>query len=186
VDPISGEMTAPPRGPLATALLALTGLLLVARAAQIVARAALSFRRPGEVSVTTAGDVRVRWRVLLLGTTLREHDVIIPRAALARAEREIRLAGASLYAGLLALVIGSYVGVGTFVDGVRAASPALLGVGLAIVAGGLAIDFLLGRLVPAASGRCRVVFAPRSGPRLCLGQVEIARADALLARLAER
>jgi hypothetical protein len=105
---------------------------------------------------------------------------------LARAEREARFAGASLYAGLLALVVGSYVGVGTFVDGVRAASPALLGAGLIIAAAGLAIDFLLGRVAPSVSGRCRVVLAPRTGPKLCVGHVETARADALLARLGGR
>jgi hypothetical protein len=75
---------------------------------------------------------------------------------------------------------------GTFVDGVRAASPALLGAGLVIAAAGLAIDYLLGHVGPSSAGRCRVVVAPRTGPTLCVGQVEIARADALLARLAGR
>jgi hypothetical protein len=186
LDPIAGEMTSAPRGPVATVLLGVTGLLLLARAAQLLGRAALSYRRPGELSITPGGDVRVRWRVLLLGATLRERDVVLPRAGLARAEREARFAGASLYGGLLALVVGSYVGVGTFVDGVRVASPALLGAGLLIAASGLAIDFALGHVVPSVAGRCRVVLAPRRGPKLCVGHVEIARADALLARLAGR
>jgi len=164
-------------------VLGVTGILLLVRAAQILGRAVLSYRRPGELSITPGGDVRVRWRVLLLGTTLRERDVMIPRTALARAEREARFAGATLYAGLLALVLGSYLGVGTFVDGIRAASPALLGAGLILVAVGLAIDFALGHVVPAVSGRCRVVLAPRAGPKLCVGHVEIERADALLAQL---
>jgi hypothetical protein len=186
MEPVAGEMTSPPRGPVATVVLGVTGILLVARAAQLLGRAALSYRRPGEFSITPGGDVRVRWRVLLLGTTLRERDVVLPRAALARAEREARFAGAALYAGLFALVVGSYLGVATFVDGVRAASPALLGAGLAIAGAGLAIDFALGHVAPSVSGRCRVVFAPRTGPKLCVGEVDIARADALLARLSGR
>jgi hypothetical protein len=146
----------------------------------------LSYRRPGELSITPGGDIRVRWQVLILGATLRERDVVLPRSSLVRAEREARFAGATLYAGLIALVVGSYVGVGTFVDGVRSASPALLGAGLAIAAAGLAIDFGLGRVTPAVGGRCRVIFAPRRGPAVCVGDVDIARADALLARLAGR
>jgi hypothetical protein len=184
MEPIAGEMSAPPRGPVATVVLGLTGILLLARAAQLLGRAALSYRRPGELSITPGGDIRVRWQVLILGATLREHDVVLPRSSLVRAEREARFAGATLYTGLVALVVGSYVGVGTFVDGVRSASPALLGAGLAIAAAGLAIDFGLGQVAPAVGGRCRVVFAPRRGPTLCVAQVDMARADALLARLA--
>jgi hypothetical protein len=179
-------MTSPPRSAVATVVLGLTGILFAVRAAQIVGRLALSYRRPGELSITPGGDVRVRWRVLLLGATLRERDVVVPRTSLVRAEREARFAGAALYAGLLALVVGSYVGMGTFVDGVRAASPALLGAGLVIAAAGLAIDYVLGHVSPSSAGRCRVVVAPRTGPALCVGQVDIARADALLARLAGR
>ena len=89
-----------------------------------------------------------------------------------------------MYAGLLALSIGSYLGVAAFVDGVRAASPSLLATGLVIVALGLGLDFVLTSVAPGARGRCRVLFVSRDGSSLCVGNVEARRADALLARLA--
>jgi hypothetical protein len=181
-EPLLGEMAPAPRGPVATALLGLTGLLLVTNAARLFGRLALAYRAPAEVAVSGEG-VRVRWRIELLGRTLRDRDVIVPRATLARAAREVRFSGAALYAGLLALAAGSYVGVSAFVDGVRAASPALLATGLLIVAVGLALDFVFSCILPSARGHCRVVFVPRRGTRLCVGEVDRTRADALLAQL---
>jgi hypothetical protein len=181
--PLLGEMAPAPRGPVATALLAVTGVLLVAHAARLFGKVALAYKTPAEVALSEDGGVRVRWRVELLGRTLRDRDVLVPRAALGRAAREVRFSGATLYAGLLALVLGSYVGVSSFVDGVRAASPALLAAGLAIVALGLSLDFVFTCAVPGARGRCRVLFVPRTGPHLCIGDVDQARADSLLGRL---
>lgn len=89
----------------------------------------------------------------------------------------------SFYAGLLALAVGSYVGVATLVDGVRAASPSLLLTGLVIVAAGIGLDFLLGSLAPGATGRVRVAFVPRKGPTVCIGNVDAKRADAALRKL---
>jgi hypothetical protein len=183
-EPLLGEMAPPPRGPVATALLAVTGVLLVAHAARLFGRIALAYKAPAEVALSDDGGVRVRWRVEMLGRTLRDRDVLVPHAALWRAAREVRFSGAALYAGLLALVLGSYVGVAAFVDGVRAASPALLGAGLLIIALGLALDFVFSNAVPGARGRCRVVFVPRTGRQLCIGDVDRARADSLLGHLA--
>jgi hypothetical protein len=95
----------------------------------------------------------------------------------------VRYPRIALYAGLLALAVGSYVGVSAFVDGVRAASPSLLASGLAIVALGLALDFALSSVAPGARGRCRLLLVPRDGAKLCVAGVDAARADALLARL---
>ncbi len=183
MDPIAGEATAAPRGPLATALLGLTGLLFFSRVAGLIGRVVLAYRSPAEITLSADGDVRVRWRVEILGRTLRDRDVVIVRASLVSAAREVRFAGLSLYAGLLALALGSYVGVSAFVDGVRAASPSLLVAGLGIAAAGLALDFVLSCVVPAAGGRCRMLFVPREGRALCVGRVDLAHADALLTRL---
>jgi hypothetical protein len=183
VEPVVGEMAPPPRGPVTTALLGLSGLLLVTQAARLFGRVALAYRTPAEVLVQDDG-VRVRWRVELLGRTLRDRDVVVPRAMLARAAREVRFSGVALYAGLLALAVGSYVGISAFADGVRAASPALLATGLLIVALGLGLDFVFSCVLPGSRGRCRVFFVPRRGTRLCVGDVDRVRADALLARLA--
>ena len=182
---LRGELAPAPRGPVATTALASTGILCVVNAARLLARLALAYRAPAEVTLTPA-SVRIDSRTEMLGRTLRERKVVITREALVRAAREVRYPRASFYAGLLALAIGSYVGVATLVDGVRAASPSLLLTGLVIVAVGVALDFLLGSVAPGARGRCRVVFVPRKGPAICIGAVDVETADEALARLVRK
>jgi hypothetical protein len=182
-EPLVGQMAPAPRGPVATAVLALTGILLVTHVARLFGRLALAYKAPAQVVLSDDGGVRVRWRVEMLGRTLFDRDVLVPRAGLGKAAREVRFSGLTLYAGLLALVLGSYVGVSAFVDGVRSASPALLATGLLIVALGLSLDFVFTCMVPAARGRCRVLFVPRHGRHLCVGDVEQSRADSMLGRL---
>jgi hypothetical protein len=185
VAPVVGELAPAPRGPVATGLLAFTGILFVTHAARLVGRWALAYRRPAEITLSEDGGVRVQWKTQLLGRTLRDRAVVVPRTALARATRDVRYPSIALYAGLLALAVGSWVGVAAFVDGVRAASPSLLAWGLAIVALGLGIDFALSSLAPGARGRCRLLVVPRDGSHLCVGDVDTARADAVLARLSK-
>lgn len=182
---LEGELVRSPRGPVATALLAVTGLLFAAHAARLLARSALAYRRPAEATLSEIG-VRVTTRTQLLGRTLREQEHVIPRAGLARVVREVRFPRAAFYAGLLALVVGSFVGVRMFVDGVRAASPSLLLVGFAFIALGIALDFVLGTLVPGARSRCRVAFVPHKGRAIYVGDVDAARADDALERSLSR
>jgi hypothetical protein len=182
--PVTGEMIAPPRGAVATVVLAMTGLLFVVQGARLLGRLALAYRRPAVLTLVDEGGVRVRWRVELLGRTLRDGDVFVPRAGLTRATREVRYPGLALYAGLLALALGSYVGVEAFVDGVRAASPSLLAAGLGIVVLGITLDFVLSSLGPGSRGRCRLLLVPRDGSKLCVGGVDVVGADAMLSRLA--
>jgi hypothetical protein len=179
---ITGEMLPTPRGPVATAALALTGILFVLHAARLVGRFALAYKRTAEVTLT-GESVRIHARTEMLGRTLRERDTVISRSALARATREVRYPRMSFYAGLLALAVGSYVGVATLVDGVRSASPSLLLTGLVVISLGIALDFFLGSLAPGATGRVRVAFVPRKGPTMCVGNVDAKRADAALKRL---
>jgi hypothetical protein len=168
---------------LATALFAFTGILFVLHAARLFARLALNYRRPAEVTV--AGDaLRVHWRTEILGRTVRDRDVLVPRTALARAAREVRYPRLALYGGLTALAVGSYLGVSVFVDGVRSASPSLLACGLAIAALGLLLDFALLSVAPSMRGRCSVLFVPRSGKAFFLTGVDRELADAVLLRLA--
>jgi hypothetical protein len=187
MEPLVGELAPAPRGPLATTLLAMTGMLLVVHAARLFGKVALAYKRPARVTSLEeleGGGVRVHWRVELLGRTLRDRDVVVPRAALVRATREVRYPRIALYAGLLSLAVGSYVGISAFVDGVRTASPSLLASGFAIIALGLALDFVLTSAWPSARARCRMIFVPRDGDTLCIGDVSASHADAILARLA--
>jgi hypothetical protein len=186
-EPIVGEFGDVPRGRVATALLAMTGVLLALHVARLFGKIALAYRRPAEVLMLgngQAGGVRVRWRVEVLGRTLRDTNVVVPRADLARAMRDVRYPRLAFYAALLSLAVGSYVGVSAFVDGVRAASPSLLAIGIAIVVLGLALDFALSSIAPGARGRCRIVFVTRDGKRISVGGVDVQRADAALKSLA--
>ena len=179
---LSGEMLPTPRGLVVTAVLAFTGILFVLHVARLVGRFALAYKRPAEVTLS-GESVRIHARTEMLGRTLRERDTVISRTALSRATREVRYPRMAFYAGLLALAVGSWVGVATLVDGVRAASPSLLLTGLVVIALGIALDFFLGSLAPGAKGRVRVAFVPRKGPTLCVGDVDALRADAALKRL---
>jgi hypothetical protein len=180
---LQGERAAFPRGPVLTALFAITGLLLVIELGRLIGRYVLSLRRTVEVRVSAAG-LEVRSRTVMLGKTLLESASVIPRDGLVRITREIRYPGLPMYAGLGALAMGSYVGVGLFVDGARAGSPSMLGTGLLIALVGLAIDFAFSSLIPGARGRSRLLIIPRRGPVLCLGGVDVAGADRILGRLA--
>jgi hypothetical protein len=176
---LEGEALPAPRGPVATAILALTGILFVMHAARLVARLALAYRTPAEVSLSDAG-VRMRTRTEMLGRTLRDREHVIVRSGLVRITREVRYPRAAFYAGLLALALGSYIGVRAFVDGVRSASPSLLLTGLVVVSLGIGADFLFGSLLPGARGRVRIAFVPRTGKALCVGDIDAHRADAAL------
>ncbi len=176
------ELAPGPRGPVVTTLLAFTGVLFVLRGASAVARVALAYRTPTEVSLSSAG-IRVKTRIEMLGRTLREREQVIAKDALVRVVREVRYPRVAFYAGLLALVIGSYIGVRALVDGVRAASPSLLAVGLLVVALGVAIDFVLGSVLPGSRGRCRIAFVPKTGRTVWVGDVDAKRADEVLARV---
>jgi hypothetical protein len=182
---LEGELLPAVRGPIVTAVLAFSGILLLMHAVRLVARLALAYRRPAEVSLSESG-VRVKTHTEMLGRTLREREHVILRSGLVRVVREVRFPRLAFYAGLLALATGSYIGVRAFADGVRAASPSLLLVGLAIVALGIAVDFVLGTLIPGTRGRCRVSFVARKGPTLCVGNVDVRRADDALSRVLRR
>ncbi len=181
--PIVGELEPSPRGPFATLLLALTGVLFVTRLARLVGRLALARRTPVELSVQ-GGRVHLRSRTELLGRVLRESEHVVPLDNLARASREVRYPRLALYAGLFALALGAYTGVALFVDGARSASPSLLGTGLLLVALGVGLELALTTLWPGARGRCRLVLRSRSGETYCVGDLDVRAAEQALARLA--
>lgn len=168
-----------------TAALAACGWLTVSAAARLLARAALGLKRPTELRLTAAG-VEVRTRTEILGRVLREADLVLPLAGLARASRDVRYPAIATYAGLLALLLGSWVGAGLVFDGTRAASPSMLGAGLLVLAVGVGVDLALTTLLPARAGRCRVWLVPRRGPMVCVAAVDRATAERFLSALAGR
>ena len=179
---IEGELVPAPRGPVPLVLLAVTGLLLVFQFARLIGRLVLRYRRPAEVEVTPRG-LTVRSRTQLFGRTLREGETHIPTEALLHATREVRYPRVGLYVGLISLGLGTYVGVSLFVDGARAGSPELLGIGALFLSLGATLDFAFSHLSARGRGRCRVIIVPRKGPALALGNADAALADAALVRL---
>lgn len=182
---VDGELAPTPRGPLAMAFFGATGLLLVAGVARLVGRFVLAYRRPTTVERAPSGLV-VRTRAELLGKVLRERQIVVPFDGLVRATREVRYPGLPMYVGLLALALGSYLGMGFVMDGLRAASLSMVGLGALALLVGIAIDFALVSLVPGADSRCRLLFVPRRGAAICVGSVDIGAADRLLAAIAKR
>jgi hypothetical protein len=179
---LEGELGMAPRGAAATTALAVTGLLFLFHAVRLVARIALAYKRPAELTVSASG-VHIHARTELLGRTVRERDHVILRSALSRATRDVRFPHLAFYAGLLALAIGSYVGVATLIDGARAASPSLLLTGLLIVAAGVLLEMILGSVQPGVAGQCRVVLLPARGRVLCVTHVDPKKADVALGLL---
>jgi hypothetical protein len=176
---LAGELAPPPRGPAATFFLGLSGWLLVSHLARTFGRFALQYRRPTEVRLTPQG-IQVKSTTKMLGKVMRESETLIPLEGLARATREVRFPRLGTYAGLVALAIGSYVGVSWFIDGIRSGSFSLATVGLLVVLGGVALDFALMSWLPGRKGRCRLVLVPRRGSTTCVGWVDAAQADAML------
>jgi hypothetical protein len=162
---------------------AVSGLLLVRACLRLVGRLVLGLRRPAELTVSPDG-VTVTSKTLLLGRTVRRAEVVVPATQLARAEREVRYPRLPIYAGLLALCAGSYLGISLFVDGARAGSPSLLGLGVLLIGVGVLVDLVLSVLLPARGGRMRLVLTPRKGKRLALLTTDEAAASASLQRLA--
>ncbi len=179
---VRGELIPAPRGVLATTFLALTGLLAITRGMRAFARVALAYRCPAEVTVTAEG-VRIRASVELLGRRMRDREYRVPAAGLVQAVREVRYPRLAFYAGLLALALGSYVGVNLFVDGVRSASIQLLVAGLLAISIGVGLDLLLSSILPSQKGRCRLLFVPKTGKALCVMGVHAQDAERLMAAI---
>ena len=185
-DRLSGELAPSPHGPVVTTLLALTGILFVMRGARLLGRLALAYKKPAALKLTERG-LELEHRTELLGRVLKNRETIVPVENLARVTREVRFSRLGLYAGLFALVIGSYIGMGLIVDGARVpgSSPPLLGMGLLVIGLGIAIDFGLTLVGDEARGKVRIVVIPKKGPKLCIGALDPKSADAMLSAVAE-
>jgi len=183
--PLSGELVVAPLAPVATAVLAFSLMLFAWQALRLVARFVFAYRRPAVLRLTPRG-LELTHQVMLLGKVLRDRSTLVPLTNLSRVTRETRYARLGLYAGLIALVLGTYFGMGLFVDGLRVpgGSSALLEMAAATMIAGLAIDFVLSSVADSARGKCRLLVEPRAGRRLCVSGVDPASADAMLAGLA--
>jgi hypothetical protein len=181
-DELRGEL-APARSPWLTVLMAVTLVLFVVSGARLFARYALLYRRPATLRLGPQG-LELSSQTLLLGKVLRNRSLRIPMSGIASLTREVRYSGLALYAGLLALAIGTYYGTGLLVDFRRVREIDPLAVGVLSIILGLSLDFLLTSLSHSVRGRCRVLIVPLRGRPFCVGSLDVHRADALLAAVA--
>lgn len=178
---LAGELVPAPLGPFGLVLQAVTGILLLRYIGRFIMRL-LGCKRP--TKVTVARDrVTVSTELTILGKTLRQREHVIPVSGLAQAMREVRYPKLSLYAGLIALSVGTYFGASIATDGLRVGSPSLLGIGASIIGFGLVVDLVFARLVPAGKGSHHLVFVPRRGRTLALTVADETTADRALRTL---
>jgi len=180
---LRGNMVLAPLGPLALVLWCASGLIVLRYAFRFVTNVLLRCKRPAELRVAASG-VTVDAQLDVMGRTVRKKQTLIPLEGLARAERQVRYPRLPLYAGLLALAVGSYVGVMLVTDAVRAGSPQLLAFGALVFGVGVACDLVFSSLWRSRPGRYVLVFVPRKGRVLALETEDERAADAALARLA--
>lgn len=181
---LSGELTSPPGSPAVTVLSVLSGVALVRGALRVAGRLAFAYRRPAELRLSDRG-VEISHRTELLGRVLEDAETVIPLSNVARISREVRYARLGLYAGLFALVLGTYVGAGLLIDGSRVpgGSPSLLGFGLAAIALGIVLDYALAVLWDVVRQTCRLVVVPQRGRPLCIQGLDPKETDRVLATL---
>jgi hypothetical protein len=184
---LSGELAAPPSSVAVAILLVVTGVSLVRGALRLAGRVAFAYRKPAELRLSERG-VEISHRTELLGRVLRDAETVIPLANVASISREVRYARLGLYAGLLALVVGTYIGAGLLIDGVRVpgGSPSLLGFGLVAIALGIVLDYAFAVLWDVVRRTCRLVVVPQHGRAVCIQGLDPTETDKVLSELTER
>jgi hypothetical protein len=184
---LSGELAAPPVSIAVAILLALTGVSLVRGALRLAGRVAFAYRKPAELRLSDRG-VEISHRTELLGRVLNDAETLIPLANVASISREVRYARLGLYAGLLALVLGTYIGAGLLIDGARVpgGSPSLLGFGLVAIAAGIVLDYAFAVLWDVVRRTCRLVVVPQRGRAVCIQGLDPTETDKVLAELTEK
>jgi len=182
---IHGRLSPTPRSPFLTVLFAVSGFLLLRSVAILVGDHILGLKRAARLELTPSG-VELKAKVALLGRELRDVSTTYPIKNLAVVTREVRFPGLPVYAGLLALLVGTWSGVSFLAWGVQSASPRLIGYGLLALIVGVALDLAIMSLVPGLTGKCRLVLSAKGGPPVCVSHLDAQAADRFVADLSRR
>lgn len=182
---LSGELHRAPPPPWSLVLQTLTGWLALVGIARLIGRHGLGLRRSGELRVR-GGSIELLSRRHLLGRRLSEKQEWISLGDVRLLTRQTRFEGLGLYAGLIALSLGTFVGVGLISDALRVSggSTSLLGFGAAFVLLGVVLDLVFSSLGRFRSGKTRVVLRTKRGTGVALGVADAGRADRWLSQLA--
>jgi hypothetical protein len=166
-----------------TAFFGLSGVLFLTRGARAFARLVLLLRAPTRLRLSERG-LELSSQTLLLGRITKEREIFIPFRSLLSIEREVRYANLGFYVGLLALVLGTYLGAMLAVDGFRAGgAPDVLGWALLLIVAGVAFDFVASTAFDSAKGRCRLLIALHDGKKISVSSLDPVLVDELLARI---
>jgi len=183
---LEGELLGRRRGLLPTVFLALTGLLFLKAVAVLFGRYVLAYRTPVALSL---GEERLELEVKprILGKPLRSLRAVVPFEQLAEVTREVRFGRLGMISGLLALVLGTYLGMRLFVDGLRAPGLSLphLGLGVGVVVLGLLLDLGLASFDDRLKPRHRLIITTTRGRQFPVSVGSPAEADRLLLRLSQ-
>jgi hypothetical protein len=182
---VTGQQAPVPLGGFGSLVGAVTGYLLVRSLVRLSATALLGARRPAELRVDGTG-ITISTRLELLGRPVRTRESVIPFSNLATARRELRFPRFGLYAGLVALAIGTLLGVSVVVDGVWGRSPSLVALGFGIFGAGVALEMLVTSLGLGRGGKYTLVFVPRKGSSIALAVNDVHAADDALRAIADR
>jgi hypothetical protein len=128
----------------------------------------------------------VHERMELAGRVLRDSERWIARENLAAITREESHSRLGLYVGIVALLLGTYLGTRRLIDAlaVPGVSLGLVGSGLLFIALGAAVDFVVWSARDTSRSRCRLVVVPHRGRAFCCGGVGRDQADAALRAIA--
>lgn len=182
---LQGELGARSRGPVATTILALTGVLFVASVWRTVLRFALRYRTPVSLALGPEG-LNLELHRQILGRTISQNRWVVPLDQIGEVVREVRFSRLGLVVGLGGLAVGTYLGARLFADGLRAPglSLPLIGLGVVAVLVGLLLDFGLTALDGAVGARSRLIIRTVAGRGFAVSVPDREKVDALLDALA--
>jgi hypothetical protein len=151
---------------------------------RLIARYVLWSRQEAKLRVSPRG-LEVLSRQHLLGHPFKEQRHLIPLTDLREVRRETRYRGLLLYVGLVCLLVGSFLGTGLLLDGLRVpgTSPSLLTVGLGLLVVGVGIDFWLSRWSTVVQGRGALHVQRQKGRGYLFSELEPGGPEELMERL---
>lgn len=184
---VRGDLGPSPRHPIVIALLALSGILVLVRGLRALGRLVLLRRAPTRIWLSERG-LELFTRQEMLGRVMNERRILVPLEHIRAVEREVRFPRLGLYAGLLALALGTLLGTQLFVDGLRVSglSLPLVAMGLLLIVLGVVLDLFLSGLGDSLRGRCRLVVTTHQGRGWAVGDLESSSVDRLLTELSTR
>lgn len=182
---LSGRVTAAPRGGLVWILSVLSGYLVLQTFGRLFSRYVLGARHEARVRVSPRG-LEVFSRHHLLGHPFKERRDLIPLADVSEVRRETRYRGVLLYVGLGCLLLGSVLGTGLLLDGLRSpgTSPSLLTLGLGVLLLAVGLDFWLARWSTVIQGRAALRVQRKRGRGYLFYELDPSGPEELVERVA--